>query len=54
MKPGNESFKLDEAMIAGFGTGDTPDKIQYYEKEFAAWLNSISVLLNDDSDQKVP
>lgn len=52
MKPGSERFKLDEQILAGFTAGDTPDKIQYYEREFEGWIKSISALLQDDGDQK--
>jgi len=52
MKPGSERFKLDETIMANFGANDSPDKIQYYEKEFGSWLNSINTLLNDDTDVK--
>jgi hypothetical protein len=38
MKPGNERFKLDEGMMAQYGPADTPEKIQYYEKEFSNWM----------------
>lgn len=53
MSPGQELFKLDIDEQSKFSnSANENEKLQYYEKKFEQWLQTINNLLNDDSDSR--
>jgi len=52
MNPDKEMFKLDPEELAKYNSSSSneQEKIQYFEKKFAEWINRINSFLNDDQD----